>query len=92
MGRKLHQIDDGWFYEFFINPAAVATFDDVALGHFKKFEEARGCTITKEILGQLDGTPGVLDDLNSLYPRDFVKEPSAARVHEHCMELEFQEE
>ena len=61
-------------------------FRKVALCLLEALKQAllnRVALFTGELLHQLDDTPGIGNHLNGLDAREFVKEPAAARVHEH---------
>src|SRR5574337_1758979 len=78
-------------HEPLIDAAAIAVLREVALGLLESVQKRSLIRLAKEFLGQLNDTPGVLDDLHCLNPRKLVEEPATARIHEHRMPLEFQE-
>ena len=66
-----------------VDAPAVAGLGDVASCPAERLEERRlEVRAREEVLRELEGASGVLDDLARLDPRNVVEEPAAARVHE----------
>ena len=91
VGRNLSPIDHGGPDELFVDGPAVLVFRDIALGPLQPVEELWLQRLSEDILIELERASGVLDNLCSFDPGEFVEEPSAACVHQHRVPLHFHE-
>ena len=91
MGAHIFQVEHGRPNKLLIYCAAVTIVRYVALGTCKTFEKFGFQGATKKVVGQLKNSSRILYDLNRLNPGDLVKKPTATRVHEHCVALQFHE-
>ena len=84
-------IHNGGFDESFIDPGAIFVIGDIDGGAFKFFDKMLFEVNADDIFGQLNTMGRLEHDLDRLDPRNLVKEPSAAGVHEHRVTLHFQQ-
>ena len=74
-----------------VDIAPVALVRDVASRVRELFQERLFEVEVEGLLGELENTRGVLQDLGRLDARDIVEEPPAARVHEHRVALQLEQ-
>ena len=75
-----------------VDAAPVAGLRDVALRPRQRLEKRRlEIRVREELPRELEGPPGVLEDLAGLDAFDVVEEPAAARVHELRVPLHLEE-
>src|SRR5262249_55911490 len=83
------EIDHRRFDPHLVDHGAVTKFRQVAPGFSEAQKEFRLQVEPSSLSCQLQHTPSVLHDLDSLYTAKFVKEPAAAGVHQHGVPLHF---
>ena len=87
----LFQVNHRRFYEFFVYVAAIAVFGDITLRSLQALEELGFKVVTEKFIRQLQGSTGILDNLDRFDPGEFIKEPATAGKHQHGMALKFEE-
>ena len=91
MGDCLVPIHHRRLDEVLVNAAAIAMFANVAERFRQQVQEFRFQIAVGKFIGELDHPSRILQHLHRFNPRQFVKEPSAACVHQHGMPLQFHE-
>jgi hypothetical protein len=86
----LLQVNHGRLDELLIEAGAVTVLGQIALGFRQLFQELRFQPALTNLFRQLDGAPGILDDLHRLDPRELIEEPAATGVHQQGMALELE--
>src|ERR1700680_2759166 len=88
---KLWQVHHCRLHELAVDLGAVAVLRDVALRQRQFFQEATLQIGIENLPGNLHHAARVLNYLYGFYSRKLIKEPTAARVHEHSVPLQFQQ-
>src|ERR1700690_589155 len=91
MGGDLPKINNSGFYEAFIYTGTISILRKVRLGLRNNFSEGIFEVGAGHLFSKLDGPARILYHLNCLDARKLIEEPSAARIHEHCMSLDLHE-
>ena len=87
MRRDFFQVHNRRFDELLIDQSAVPVLRNIALSLRQSFEKTGFHRPLKQRVGQLHGSARIFDDLHRLNSRKFIKEPAAARVHQHGIAL-----
>ena len=88
MHRHLGQINLCRQNKAFIDAGAIAVAGNVALCRADPLFETFFQILSQKPAGQLQCPARILNDLNRLDARELIKEPAAARVHEHGVALD----
>ena len=91
MGAHPQQIQHGGSDGTLVNLAAVPVLSQVAPSRFQAEQEFLLAAFAEQLLAQLDGAAGVLQDVHRLRPGEFIEEPAAAGIHQHEIALHFEQ-
>src|SRR5207247_7587656 len=88
---KSRPVDHGGPDELLVDSPPVAMLRQVAFRQRELLHELCLQRISEELLRELHGARGELDDLHGFDARKLIEKPAAARVHEHGMALELEQ-
>src|ERR1700681_4208758 len=89
MAADAFDVDDSGLDPLLVNFRAIAMLGQIAFGVCKMLQEFRLDILSGNLLGQLQGSSGVMNDLCRFQAGKFIEEPSTTGVHEQSVTLHF---
>src|SRR2546428_4482241 len=91
MRRYLLPIDHCRPNELLVNDSSVLVLKEVTFCELKPIEKYRLNRFAKNFFVEMNRPCGILYNLSCFDARKLIEEPTAARVHQHCVTLHFHE-